>query len=143
MELVDFLHARLDEDESAARDATNDPWWDEDTSARFWGDERDAEVACSQGRVATLPHEKNGVLNAIHIARHHPARILAEVETKRRLLEVHAPQPEPFSPSQKGCRVCSDNVRSDWRANWPCLTLRMLARPYRDHPDFDPAWLED
>ena len=42
-------------------------------------------------------------------------RALAECEAKRRIVEVH------------GHRC-------------PCATLRALAQPYRDHPDFDPEW---
>ncbi len=46
---------------------------------------------------------------------HDPARILREVEAKRRILARHARDP------------------------WPCHDLPDLASPYADHPDF-PAW---
>ncbi|MGW8485361.1 DUF6221 family protein [Streptomyces sp. NPDC055886] len=52
---------------------------------------------------------------AQHVALYDPARVLREIEAKRRILASHA------------------------RGSWPCHHLRDLASPYTDHPDF-PTW---
>lgn len=53
-------------------------------------------------------------------------RWLAECEAKRRIVARSAP-------------LADMQVRRQTR-NLACDTLRALALPYRDHPDFDPAW---
>jgi hypothetical protein len=35
---------------------------------------------------------------------------------------------------------CSDDARSEWGADWPCLTLRLLALPYADRPGYREEW---
>lgn len=54
-------------------------------------------------------------------------RVLAEVEAKRRILELKPPNSK-FSDYDGGCRSTWEDV------------LWELAQPYADHPDFDPAW---
>ena len=48
-----------------------------------------------------------------------PTRWLAECAAKRRIVEWHQPDD-----------VCDD----------ACHTLRLLALPYADHPDYDESW---
>lgn len=74
------------------------------------------------------------------IAEHDPARVLREIDAKQKTMNLHLPQPEPFSNTQKGCTVCSHEKRSDWRADWPCPTLRLLALPYADRPGYREEW---
>jgi hypothetical protein len=66
-ELVEFLRARLDEDERIARAAGGDGHWTAEDIA-VYGERLDPT-----GRV--------------HMATHDPARVLAEVEAKRGLLD--------------------------------------------------------
>lgn len=68
-----------------------------------------------------------------HIARHDPARVLREVEAKRRILEHHSESTLPNGIHLGTCMTCD---------NWemPCPTLRLLADPYSDHPDFRSEW---
>ncbi len=60
-------------------------------------------------------------------------RMLAECEVKRRIVEGPA--------SDRALRLASsDQVHFD---NWAydiTLTQRLLAMPYADHEDYDPAW---
>jgi len=70
------------------------------------------------------------------------ARVLAECESKRRIVELHAPGNDV---------VTADDDGSDVLALWdcrecrvyrgPCRTLRALALPYAEHPDMpkDPS----
>lgn len=61
-------------------------------------------------------------LDGEHIARHDPARVLGGVEALRALLAfVELPE----------------GSYHEWQLLVP------FARVWRDHPDFDPAWLED
>jgi len=60
------------------------------------------------------------------------ARVLREVEAKRRILAEHRPYPIRGIESD-GCRMC--------RLPWPCLTVRAFAEVWSDHPDFDSSWI--
>lgn len=93
-----------------------------------------------------------------HIVRHDPARVLAEVDAKRRILGLHnipavvSPKMAAFglrkgeSPEDDrrcaGCGLDSmdDPITPDVSA---CPILRALALPYADHPDYNPEWAPD
>ena len=137
MELVDFLRARLDEDEAVARAATPGPWSVNDESFAEWISSADGVEVVAGGRWGGEAPAFETTEDALHIARHDPARVLAEVEAKRALLEEHAQGSLPDGVMLDECRICGG-----MNEVWPCPTLRILARPFRDHPDFDPAWLE-
>lgn len=65
---------------------------------------------------------------------------LAECEAKRRIIELHHPsETEGFVV----CSECGPTEDVKWRVEqylgglgFPCKTLRLLAIPYADHPDF-------
>lgn len=154
MELVDFLRARLDEDEAAAKAATSGPWW-YNPGKQWLGPEAFEKYDLTKGEEFVGyggPHPFTGAVcatgpashaqsmaDAAHIARHDPARVLAEIEAKRMLLDLHAPGEMEYVDGDV-CMAC--DVRGE-EPFYPCKTLRLLARPFRDHPDFDQAWLED
>lgn len=87
-ELAEVVRAGLDADQEAAQWASAGPWWVEDGEPQQWGDQRDSEVACSKGAVAVLAYDRNGALNADHIARHDPATVLRDVAARRQLLDT-------------------------------------------------------
>ncbi|MDT9688182.1 DUF6221 family protein [Streptomyces sp. P9(2023)] len=97
-DLIAFLRARLDEDEQTAR-AASDGWY-----------LYDPEQA-----IAFVPVE-----DTQHIARHTPARVLAEVDAKRRILNDLWGGPD----------------HEDMWAHH----IRLLALPYADHPDYRDEW---
>lgn len=78
-----------------------------------------------------------------------PNRIKAECEAKRRIAQEHA-ELYWFSGGNRGqtatgkCRICADNEAADYDGaplvGWPCPTLRALALPYVDHPDYRQEW---
>ena len=128
MELVDFLRARLDEDEAAARRAAS---YDDGAShdvqgpAGTWACLDEAEwfgASYRGGVIAPRIGYTNAPELGAHIARHDPARVLAEVEAKRAVVDFADTYEGSFHASQ---------------------FLPKLAAVYRNHPDFDPAWLED
>lgn len=80
------------------------------------------------------------------------ARVLAEVDAKRRVLALHVPKPEWSNPKMPVCNECGG---SDWRSSggddpvmenhpwvmpWPCPTLRAMGLPYVSHPDYQEGW---
>jgi hypothetical protein len=69
-----------------------------------------------------------------HIIRYDPARVLAEAEAKRRIVDLAA----GMLTAAKGDSEVDHYGGLDLAEE----TLLLLARPFRDHPDFDPAWLE-
>lgn len=119
--LVTFLRARLDEDEAVARDLP--PRWF--VGERGWvldAEEIDPHAEDEQhdsiAQAMVTPA-------AAHIARHDPARVLAEVAAKRAILRLHVPEVPSWCP------------RCD---SWPCSTLKALALPYAGHPDCREEW---
>lgn len=75
---------------------------------------------------------------------------VAECEAKRRVVELHHPDRhlENWYWMDRKCAEC----RKPWHKYMPgklptdigpekgCPTLRLLALPYVDHPDYDEAW---
>jgi hypothetical protein len=102
MTLTEFLAARLDEDERVAHEA--------------------AESDAMTSKPSTPPTRK-----WTHIARHDPARVLAEVEAKRRIVEMGASYVPELEHGDNG----------EWALD---ATLRLLALPYADHPDYRQEW---
>lgn len=125
--LLKFLKARLDEDAEAARDASDGPWWDEHPATQ-WREEKDDEVASSQGRLAVLPFDKNGGSNSIHIARHDPARVLVDVVAKREVLRLAAAFGDYAETFMNGTAAAMEGA------------LRLFALAYADHPEYREEW---
>lgn len=126
-DLVEFLRDRLDEDEQTARAA------EAETSA-VWTTYSESVDEDGGGAVAVGSYGYFGDQRH-HIARHDPARVLAEVEAKRCILSQHLPV---------GTRpVCLSNchTRAPGKSQtWPCLTLRLMALPYIDHEAYQEEW---
>jgi hypothetical protein len=133
---AEFIRARLDEDEAAARAATSGPWW-HDSGKEWIGDPMllemarrgvqtfageefvgagEAEVTCI---AATGPgDDPQSMADAAHIARHDPARALRQVEALRVLVTML---------DNDGWIVAGDVDGA-------------LASIWSDHEDYDPAW---
>ena len=118
MDLVEFLRARVADDERAVvailRRAPNwsvdsEPWM---TNGVGVIDDRGDSVAVAIGDYA-----------ARHVARHDPARVLRDVEARRLLLDDIK-------------RDLADDPTDEsalWRA-------AVMAAPYADHPDYREEW---
>ncbi|MDQ3577454.1 MAG: DUF6221 family protein [Actinomycetota bacterium] len=146
MDLIEFLNARLDEDEYAAlpfhcmETGETDEW-------------RCDEVGGAVRTVRTPPFGLSDVIAqsdihapAVHIARWDPARVLADVEAKRRTLSEHAPVESGAATGGYLCRVCLNPATTGgWAEDWypqthPCQTVRLLALPFAAHPDYREEW---
>lgn len=128
MTLAEFLLARIAEDEAAAREVT-DFFYSE---GRWkWGFALPVKVALTDERgsvmVATRDDGPTWMV-CDHIARHDPARVLAECEAKRRIVERYVDttyfEPTPFTAYD----LALHHVMCD------------LATVYADHPDFRDEW---
>lgn len=154
MDIAAFLAARLDEDAAVARAAAV-------RASRYPGDRW--EVGGTVYRedyefvaINTPPPEVveiagagfdgtggiHGERFAEHIARHDPARVLAETAAKRAILELHGGALVPASCCAREMEGYSVIEWYDARTD-PCPTLRALAAPYAEHPDFKPEWRID
>ena len=132
--LADFLLARIAEDEKAARDCAKvypGEWdlYDRGHSAKVQADGptfrivaefEDQDEAMAQGLV--------WLGDALtHIQRNSPARVLAECEAKRQLIEGFQ-------------RHVRDYRHGYTSAQPPSWVLRRLVLPYVDHPDYREEW---
>jgi len=118
--LTDFLLARIADDEAAARAAVG-------SSSVEWQADRYRVIFGGEWEVADA-----NVQTAAHIARHDPARVLAECEAKRRIVEDLA---LPYIAERRRLM----NGQPSWGDEHPTLLL-LLALPYADHPDMRPEW---
>lgn len=131
MTLTEFLLARIAEDEDRAEYVERE--W---ANAKMGLYSNDSYVNAEQtwrdiGRTGFLPN-----------------RVRAECEAKRRLVGEHydywaednarALEPEDIQPSF--CACCNDGEKYYNTGRWPCTSLRSLALPYADHPDYQQEW---
>lgn len=133
--LVAFLLARIAEDEAGARKATGEHWRWVDPG----GDVKQALVTDGwnpQADWTVLPVAQGDAYplrtDATHIARWDPARVLAESAAKRRIVAQH-----PYAgllSAPEACGRCATNPPA------ACPTLRLLALPFADHPDYQQEW---
>ncbi|MFE2555989.1 DUF6221 family protein [Streptomyces sp. NPDC059352] len=152
-DLIAFLRDRLHEDELASR-ATADS---RGAPVCYAWAARPNPVRPSHWEVWTeeawLLTRKQTAEDAAHIARHDPARVLAEVDAKRRTLARHVPERRRLTlTDEEGgttsfgfyvCTACTPNRTIEHGQNvveWPCPDVRALALPYADHADYRDAW---
>jgi hypothetical protein len=114
-DLVAFLHARLDDDEQVARDAM--------------GCEGET---CSWTELRTSEAEREQA----HNERWDPARVLAEVGAKRRIIAVYASWEVLARP---GAGFAMEHAAETTRLAL-FEALRALALPFADHPDYREEW---
>ena len=137
--IVEFLEARLTEDEAAA----NAVWPDRGG----WAYDRDRfEVRTASGdpvaSVARYRTEDGWTHTTIleaegeHIARHDAARVLREVAAKRAILEYHATTLHEATPLRR--QSMSDEQFA--RVLDAERTLGWLAAVYSDHPEYREEW---
>lgn len=109
-ELVEFLLARIVEDETVARENSFQlggprPW------ALFEGDPPISPICID------------------------PRRVVAECDAKRRIIEEH----HRSGVTCPRCSLGTEDGEVVFERD-PCMTLRLLAPPYADHPDYRDEW---
>lgn len=129
-DIAAFLTAQYDRIETAAREATEGPWVAEIHRHRKTREPVLFEVY----PVAEL--ESNGyggvrtAADATHIAIHDPEYILADIASKRRVIDLHRIDGE--DGSDPICNVCLYTP--------PCETVRFLAAPFSGEPGYKQQW---
>jgi hypothetical protein len=129
MDLAEFLLARITDEESLARDAASE------------GNPHRSGWQLWTNKVDTTPGGE--VLGPRGSVEAHPSRVLAECEAKRRIVELHAitvtedwinPIDGPaYRDDDHSCAICG------WVRD-ACETVKLLALPYADHPDYEEEW---
>jgi len=156
LSIVDFLNARLAEDEAAAENASQDPdegnSWSVGARKREWKQ----EARIGDDREDLVFDIKDGVCVDFddllaYLVRFHPARVLREVAAKRAIAREHGPSgkhttvweweelgrwcPEcAAEPCRQidSCPICGDDDG--------CRTVRLLAAVYSAHLDYREEW---
>lgn len=128
-DLMTFLRARLDEDERVAKDASCQHW--------VTNSEHNVYEVESNNPVAIDPWSGDLGADGVHIARHDPARVLAEVEAKRQIIAEFERR-----ESWLNMRTLVGEARDLAVAMRDALSpvLRLLTLPYADHPEYQPEW---
>ena len=108
-DLAEFLLARIQEDEAAAKDAGANVWTEQSSGVLDTGEWPDGVHALGDSRVTRF------------IAEHDPVRVLAECDTKRRIIKTLSWDDDP------------------WRGARDYL-LMLLALPYADHDAYREEW---
>lgn len=143
MTLTEFLLACIAEDEATARVAGGDAWEQgerhhETNVVRPAGGFDWVGIAGDRlftGQISNTPRAL-WEARAAHIARHDPARVLAECVAKRRIVELYR------------VRVAQDADEDDRESRLVTTTrceeleavLALLALAFADHPDYRQDW---
>lgn len=127
MDIIDFLEARISEDEAVAQAASPAPWeWfikaGNPTPALYGADEQTVLDAYSDNAPGYLACKAE---DRVYIAQFNPGRILAECAAKRQIL-ANVPLVVTDLAGEVG--GTSEYV------------LMCMASPYRDHPDYQEGW---
>ncbi|MVO84166.1 hypothetical protein GPA10_05115 [Streptomyces sp. p1417] len=140
-DLVRWLGEQLDVDTEAARAAMvtlGDVEWyvtqDSDVGQYSVRSEPTCRAVARVSRIDGDSGERAAVLDgraaAEHIATWGPARVLREIDAKRRILAEHA-------LNGWACTTCDNG---EVEQVFPCPTLRLLALPYADRPGYREEW---
>ncbi|MGW5352185.1 DUF6221 family protein [Streptomyces sp. NPDC004031] len=119
-DLVVFLRARLEEEAERAQAAGAAEW----SLQEHEGDT--VLIYDSHGEPVVYDEGWPSASQARHIVDHSPARVLAEVEAKRRIL--NARDAVAAGDDGYGAAALGDVV------------VQLLALPYADHPDYQQEW---
>jgi hypothetical protein len=149
-DLATWLLACAQADEDQARAAISGQWDWEDG----WGED---------GKTVTphvgMIHED---VQRAHVVAWNPARVLAECDTKRRIIELHQadtrPETEivtddaggasavrPTGRTEYSCRTCDQPLEGNqmWWPREGCATLRLQTLPFVDRDGYVEAWAPD
>jgi hypothetical protein len=139
-ELTAFVKARLDEDEAAA--SRND--------FEHWQQDAPATGLVLVGLESLIECHIAGL--AEHIARHDPARVLREVEAKRKRLALYLDAKEALAAALKNAppdspATAHSYVRERINVNQASgrftaleTSVRLDAMAWSDHPDYRQEW---
>lgn len=114
-DLIEWLRAQLDADERIARATIDHP--DDDGT---WTNDESGNVS---GKTMAIYADDHDQRHGEHITRHDPARVLADVDAKRRMVDE-----------------CAVTIRQGLSVGLAETMLAMLALPYAGRPGFKDEW---
>lgn len=135
MDLVEFLRARLAQDERIARACSGAPWSASPSGTVHLdpaGGRGGAAAGAEPSGAGFVASAENGAY-AEYIARYDPARALREVAARRQIIDDY----------DKGAWVLEQGQRTEAAeaAHAARLAvLRLLALPYAHHPEYREIW---
>lgn len=162
-DLITWLRGVLDDDETAAKAATPGPWGaqpgGQGTFDNEWEVVSDAHEHPHPGHyVVYTGYEGGGASseqNALHIARHDPRQVLADIAAKRAILDAYLPEdgdPHPGLPciNYEGQNpehysewdTCSRHIKANETLIRQDFVIRLLASGYRHRPGWQDSWEE-
>lgn len=135
-DFVVWLRAQLDDDERGPRSLSGESW---SAAEEVFGVRR---ITVDYATVMVVPAVLS--VRAEHIARWDPARVLAEVDAKRRIIDEHyvATGYDGHRADADVCGRCAEDDQAGGSVGdpWPCTTLRLLALPYSGRPGYRQEW---
>ncbi|MDJ0345226.1 DUF6221 family protein [Streptomyces sp. H10-C2] len=146
-DLVEFLRARLAEDAEVARlaHATDPAPWYEDVGEGSYTNQREGVdgvgLVRAADNVGLWDREASCTLSmtaatATHVARHDPARVLAEVDVKRRMLDEY----DQALAQRVELANTPHSIEGSVRLLTALRFVKLLAVPCFDHPDYLAEW---
>jgi hypothetical protein len=122
--ITEFLEARIAEDEAAARAASPGPWRTNAEATEVFALD---DITVAEGFALSGAQLR---ATTKHIARHDPARMLAECAAKRAIIkDWEDPNGDGvWEGYDYGCALTTDRA------------ARALAAIYSDHPDYQQEW---
>ena len=126
-DLVAFLRARLDEEAACAQGAGGAEW----SLQEHEGDT--VLIYDSHGEPVVYDEGWPTPAQAAHIVAHGPARVLAEVESKRQIIRRYEEQ-----ESAPGRDENDEGINGLIAGLY--VATQVLALPYADHPDYREEW---
>jgi len=131
MGIVEFLEARIAEDEAVAKAEV-------DLISATYG-KVPGEFEIHYGWARHTEHVENGAQGASFApGAPEPARVLREVAAKRAIIEAADEASDLDMSVDNDRRVgCRDMTEEPYLGD---VILRALAAPYADHPDFNEEW---
>lgn len=135
-DLMQWLGAQLDEDERVAKAANAGPWSVNDETYAETIYAADGTDVVAGGRWGGEASVFNDTEDALHIVRHDPARVLREVEAKRRILAEVVPEMNRMD-DQLETEFGTPSNPEPYESG---KLLRLLALPYADRPGYRDEW---
>ncbi|MFC6017817.1 DUF6221 family protein [Plantactinospora solaniradicis] len=140
-DLIPWICAQLDEDERVAL-AVRDQRWVYRRSYDNAADQTDHVLIIGDRAVgADFGDDPLRPTEAEHAALHDPARVLAEVAAKRRIIDRHQPIEIIDALYCTHCGVLGGQRARD--VNWPCPEILDAAAPYADREGYREEWRPD
>lgn len=159
MTITEFLEARIAEDEAAARAAKPAPWYVDDEEQTVRAREYAGEIMFDRSTECRAEWAETFKRDAEFIARHDPARVLAECAAKRAIIKQHEEWPvlvekkpefreDATDPQNMAYRVTQEMAWLTEReyvkrfgVEAPTTNMILaLATVYADHPDYRQEW---